>query len=125
MRRLLYLLYARRLAREIEQRPMPRHIGIILDGNRRHGRQIGITEPRELYEIGARKLDEVLDWCVEFRIRATTLWVFSPENFRRPTAEVSGILAAVEAKLLALACDPTIHQQRVRVRTIGRLYLLP
>ncbi len=125
MWRLLYSLYGRLLARHIRRSPLPRHIGIILDGNRRHGRKIGVTEPREIYDIGARKLDDVLDWCVEFAIPAVTLWVLSAENFSRPAEEVSGILAAVEAKLYALARDPVIHRQRVRVRAIGRLPLLP
>jgi short-chain Z-isoprenyl diphosphate synthase len=125
MMRLLYYLYLRRLARDVARGPRPRHIGIILDGNRRHGRRIGVTTPRELYEIGARKLDDVLDWCVEFAIPAVTLWVFSTENFRRPAREVSGILAAIEEKLAALARDPVIHRRRVRVRAIGRLCLLP
>jgi short-chain Z-isoprenyl diphosphate synthase len=125
MWRLLYSVYGKRLARDIRRAALPRHIGIILDGNRRHGRRIGVTEPRELYEIGARKLDDVLDWCVEFAIPAVTLWVFSAENFSRPAEEVSGILAAIERKLGALARDPVIHRQRVRVRAIGRLQLLP
>ncbi|HLY45350.1 MAG TPA: polyprenyl diphosphate synthase [Stellaceae bacterium] len=125
MQRLLYYLYGRRLARDIAREPLPRHIGIILDGNRRHGRRIGVTEPREVYDIGAGKLDDVLDWCVEFDIPAVTLWVFSTENFSRPAVEVSGILAAIEAKLAALARDPVIHRRRVRVRAIGRLCLLP
>ncbi|HVB14911.1 MAG TPA: polyprenyl diphosphate synthase [Stellaceae bacterium] len=125
MWRLLYYLYGRRLARDIGRGPLPRHIGIILDGNRRHGRQIGVTEPREIYDIGASKLDDVLDWCVEFAIPAVTLWVLSTENFSRPAEEVSGILAAVEAKLAALARDPVIHRRRVRVRAIGQLCLLP
>jgi short-chain Z-isoprenyl diphosphate synthase len=125
MRALLYSLYGRRLARHIRRSPLPRHIGVILDGNRRHGRRIGVTEPREIYDIGAQKLDDMLEWCVEFAIPAVTLWVFSAENFSRPAEEVSGILAAVEAKLYALARDPVIHRQRVRVRAIGRLALLP
>ncbi len=125
MQALLYFLYARRLAREIAKGPVPRHVGIILDGNRRHGRSRGITEPREMYDLGAEKLDEVLDWCAELEIPAVTLWVFSTDNFRRPAAEVSGILAAIAAKLAALAQDPAIHSRRVHVRAIGRLDMLP
>jgi len=125
MFRLLYYLYARRLIREVSRRPTPRHVGIILDGNRRHGRSLGITEPRELYDIGANKLDDVLEWCAELGIPTVTLWVFSTDNFRRPAAEVSGILASIEAKLSALACDPAIHRRRVRVRAIGCLAMLP
>ena len=52
MFRLLYYLYARRLVRDVCSRPTPRHIGIILDGNRRHGRSRGIIEPKELKKIG-------------------------------------------------------------------------
>ncbi len=125
MFRLLYYLYARRLVREVRSRPTPRHVGIILDGNRRHGRSLGITEPRELYDLGANKLDEVLEWCADLGIPTVTLWVFSTDNFQRPAAEVSGILASIEAKLTALACDPAIHRRRVRVRAIGCLSLLP
>ena len=125
MFRLLYYLYARRLLGEVRTRPRPHHIGIILDGNRRHGRSLGITEPRELYGLGADKLDEVLDWCVELGIATVTLWVFSTDNFQRPPEEVSGILASIEAKLKALACDPVIHRRRVRVRAIGCRAMLP
>src|SRR5215831_3849972 len=125
MLRLLYYVYARRLARDVKRRAMPCHVGIILDGNRRHGRSLGITEPRELYDLGAEKLDDVLDWCAEFGIPTVTLWVFSTDNFQRPPAEVSGILGSIEAKLTALACDPAIHRRRVRVRAIGSLAMLP
>ena len=122
--RFLYYLYARRLLRDVRACPRPRHIGIILDGNRRHGRSHGISEPREVYDLGAGKLDEVLDWCIELAIPAVTLWVLSTDNLRRPAAEVCGILGAVEAKLNALARDPAIHRRRVRIRAIGRLDLL-
>jgi len=125
MFRLLYYLYARRLVRDVKSGPTPGHIGIILDGNRRHGRSLGITEPRELYDLGANKLDEVLDWCVELGITTVTLWVFSTDNFRRPAAEVSGILGSVAAKLKTLAADPAIHRRRVRVRAIGCRTMLP
>ena len=125
MLRLIYYLYARMLVRGLRQHRRPRHIGIILDGNRRHGRAVGVTEPRAVYDLGAGKLDEVLEWCVELAIPTVSLWVFSTENFRRPAAEVSGILASVEAKLTALAADPAIHRRRVRVRAIGCLEMLP
>jgi short-chain Z-isoprenyl diphosphate synthase len=125
MLRLLYYLYARRLAREVARRPAPRHVGIILDGNRRHGRALGLTDSREVYDLGAGKLDEVLDWCAELAIPTVTLWVLSTDNFRRPASEVSGILAAIAKKLDALARDPAIHRRRVRVRAIGCLEMLP
>ncbi len=89
MRRLLYYLYERRLLHQVLAPPMPRHVGIILDGNRRFAKQRGLTEPREIYGLGAQKLDDVLNWCDELRIPAVTLWVCSTENLRRAPEEVS------------------------------------
>jgi undecaprenyl diphosphate synthase len=121
----LYWLYERRLRGQIEARTMPRHVGIILDGNRRHGRQRGLNDPLEIYQRGADKLDDVLEWCAELGIPAVTLWVFSTENVKRPPIEVSGILAAIEAKVAALAVHPFMHKKRVRLQAIGKLGILP
>lgn len=121
----LYRLYERWLLRQVLELPIPGHIGIILDGNRRYGESRGICEPREIYSWGARKLDDVLNWCGELTVPAVTLCVFSTDNLERPVDHVTGILSAIEAKVRALAHDPQIHHQRVRVQAIGRLELLP
>jgi short-chain Z-isoprenyl diphosphate synthase len=125
MRWLLYSLYERHLLRVISGLPMPQHVGIILDGNRRYAKERGLTEARDIYGLGARKLDAVLEWCDELRIPAVTLWVCSTENLRRSREEVSGILAAIEEKLGTLTIDPAIHRRRIRVRAAGKLGLLP
>jgi short-chain Z-isoprenyl diphosphate synthase len=121
----LYELYEERLARQVSARPPPRHVGIILDGNRRFARREGLPHAREAYRLGADKLDDVIEWCVGLGIPAVTLWVCSTDNFDRPADQVAGILAAVEKKLRAVARDPQVHRHRVRVRAIGRLDLLP
>jgi len=123
--RALYHAYERRLLREILQRPLPRHVGIILDGNRRHGRSLGLTDYRTIYRPAVQKLDDLLDRCAELAVPAVTLWVFSRDNMQRPPEEVAGIFAAIEAKMAALAIDPQIHRRRVRVRVIGDLKLVP
>jgi len=125
MLRLLYWLYESRLRRQICAHPPPRHVGIILDGNRRYARKHGLADPSAAYDLGAEKLDDVLAWCFDLGIPAVTLWVCSIDNLNRPEAEVSGILAAVKAKIAALAKDPAIHHGRVRVKAVGRLDLLP
>src|SRR6185437_14929876 len=100
---LLYRLYERRLEREVQSGgPGPQHIALILDGNRRHGERHGLTDPNTIYALGARKLDEVLDWCAALSVPAVTLWVLSTDNFGRPIEQVSGILEAIGAKLRAL-----------------------
>ena len=125
IRRILYRLYESRLLREVQAGPSPRHIGIILDGNRRHAREQGLRDFRAIYARGAGKLDEVLDWCAELGVSAVTLWVCSTDNLARPAEELSGILGAIEGKMNALAADPRIHALGVRVNAIGRLDLLP
>ena len=120
-----YARYEVRLLSEVRARPVPRHVGIILDGNRRHARDHGLRDFRRIYEMGAGKLDEVLDWCAALGVGAVTLWVCSTDNMARPAEEVSGILAAIEAKMLGLAADPRLHRLGVRVQAIGRVDLLP
>jgi len=121
----IYALYSRRLLAQVMQRPPPRHVGIILDGNRRFGRLSGLSDPIQVYSHGARKLDDLLDWCGELSIPAVTLWVCSTDNLERQPHEVAGILGALETKLHSLASDPQIHRRRVHVQAIGRLELLP
>ena len=121
----IYALYGRRLLEQVMQRPPPRHVGIILDGNRRFGRLSGLVDPVQVYAQGAQKLDDLLNWCGELSIPAVTLWVCSTDNLERHPYEVAGILGALELKLRALVSDPRIHSRRVRVQAIGRLDVLP
>jgi short-chain Z-isoprenyl diphosphate synthase len=121
----LYALYSRRLLAQVMLRQPPRHVGIILDGNRRFGRLSGMVDPMQVYAKGAQKLDDLLDWCGELSIPAVTLWVCSTDNLAREPHQVAGILGALETKLRSLVDDPQIHRRRVRVQAIGRLDLLP
>jgi short-chain Z-isoprenyl diphosphate synthase len=123
--RAIYRLYEWRLRREVRGGAMPHHVGIILDGNRRYGELYGINDTRTVYGLGADKLDELLDWCGELGIPAVTLWAFSTDNQRRAPSEVSGILAAIEGKLLLLAEAAQTGRRQVRVRVVGRTAELP
>jgi short-chain Z-isoprenyl diphosphate synthase len=125
MRTFLYYLYGRRLLQQVRGRDVPRHLGIILDGNRRYALERGVPDLREAYALGAEKLDEVLEWCAEIGIRAVSLWVFSTDNFDRPPTEISGILSAVESKLARLAQHPRSRRLGLRIRAVGKLDLLP
>ena len=96
---ILYRLYERRLLAEIRRQPLPRHIGLILDGNRRFARQLGLTEIIQGHERGAAKLEEALEWCVELGIRMVTMWILSTENLMRPPEEIEGLLSLIERKM--------------------------
>jgi len=121
----IYALYEQRLARQVARRPPPRHIGLVLDGNRRYALREGLVHPGHAYRLGAQKLDQVIEWCMEQSIPAVTLWVCSTENLARPPDQVAGLMAAVEEKMRALAKDRHVHNHRIRVRAIGRLEQLP
>ena len=75
----VYWVYEHWLLRQLQQGPMPRHVGIILDGNRRHARRRGVGDPREIYQFGANKLDDALDWCAELGI-ASRCWQMMEQN---------------------------------------------
>ena len=91
---------------------MPAHIGIILDGNRRHGDRRGIEDPHAIYSLGARKIDEVLSWCAAVGIPAVALRVLSTEYPDGPVDRVSGFIAASAygrlANSIAREATPTI-----------------
>jgi short-chain Z-isoprenyl diphosphate synthase len=120
----VYRIYERKLAGQVMAAPKPRHVGIILDGNRRHARANGLNAD-ETYRQGAAKLDEILAWSAELGIPLVTLWVFSPDNLTRPEAEIGSIFGALEAKMRQMVDDPHIHSGGVRVTAIGRRETLP
>jgi short-chain Z-isoprenyl diphosphate synthase len=98
-----YAVCAEGLFRACLRRPVPIHLGLILDGNRRHALARDVTNHRRIYADGAGKLGEVLGWCASLGVRAVTLWVCSTDNLGRPVGELSDMLAAIGSKMRALA----------------------
>ncbi|OGB91997.1 MAG: UDP pyrophosphate synthase [candidate division NC10 bacterium RIFCSPLOWO2_12_FULL_66_18] len=122
---ILYRLYERRLLAELRGAPLPRHIGLILDGDRRFARRRGLRDVLQGHERGAAKLEEALDWFEELGIRMVTIWFLSTENLTRPQEELERLLSLIERKMREAAVDPKIHRRQVRIRAIGQLDLLP
>lgn len=115
----LYWYYERRLLKEVRRGPMPRHLGLILDGNRRYARALGLS-PTKGHEFGVQKAYEVLEWCLELGIRTVTVWVFSTDNFQRPKEEVDTLMRLFVEEARKMADDHRIHAHQVQVRVIGR-----
>ncbi len=124
-RRILYHLYERRLQKEIEAGQLPKHVGLILDGNRRYARSLGFMDILEGHRLGAKKLEDVLTWCEELGIRMVTIWILSTENLQRPPDEVAGLVSLIENRLRDAARDPKTHTKRMRIRAIGKQEILP
>lgn len=119
-RRLAERIYARRLDHWVRTGPLPHHVGVILDGNRRWARAMGYTDTAEGHRRGAAKIDDLLAWCVELDIPIVTLWLLSTENLSRDPEEVGALLEIVEDKVRDLAAD-----QDWRIRALGAIELLP
>ncbi len=120
-----YDAYERWLEAQAATWRRPRHIGIIMDGNRRFARALGADSVAMGHERGADKLREMLDWCFEHEIPVVTVWGFSLDNFSRDSAEVQQLFELFEKKTLEMVDSPDLHDNHVRVRFIGRRDLLP
>lgn len=104
----------------------PQHLGVILDGNRRLARRL-MKQPWKGHEWGAEKVKEFLEWCRELGIKYVTMYSLSVQNiFNRPKRELDYIFKIFKREALALLePDHDVHKYGIRVKAIGRLYLLP
>jgi short-chain Z-isoprenyl diphosphate synthase len=121
LRDVVYGVYERRLVRALGEAPRPRHVGVILDGNRRWARAAGADDVSTGHRRGADKIDELLAWCTEAGVEVVTLWLLSTDNLARPQAELSGLLAIIEETVRGLAAP----ERPWRVHPVGSLDLLP
>lgn len=120
--RLVYGLYARRLRRQVLGGNLPRHVGIIMDGNRRWARQMGMANPNLGHKYGADHVDEVLGWCESLGIQHVTVFVCSTENLlNREEAEVAYLMEVIEH----VVTDKLSKQPTWRVHIAGNLDVLP
>ncbi len=125
VRRFLYFVYERLLSKEVGKGPVPTHVGLILDGNRRYAREMGFEDLADGHREGARKLDEVLAWCAELGIKIITVWVLSPDNIQRKKDEVDGLFRVIKDKMEELARNEVIRKNRYRIMTSGNLEMVP
>jgi len=125
LRDVVYRVYERRLEAEVQAQTLPRHVGVILDGNRRYARERGMADPNEGHLAGARKIDEFLDWCWELEIPYVSLWLLSTDNLDRDSDEVAGLLGIIEDTVTRIATHPKAAERGLRVTAAGALDLLP
>jgi short-chain Z-isoprenyl diphosphate synthase len=123
MKDLLYRLYARRLRARLDPAAIPRHVAIVMDGNRRWARQMGYANPSIGHRYGAEHVDEVLDWCAQLGIPHVTVYVCSSDNLRkRDSDEVSHLMAMIEEVVAERLRRP---EGQWRLHVAGRLDDLP
>ena len=103
---------------------VPRHIGIILDGNRRFARKLNL-DPWKGHEWGEKKVGKLLEWCNEYKVEELTLYTFSMQNFNRPKKEFEYILNLFRKGAKRLLKDKRLYEYDIKVKFIGRIQLFP
>jgi undecaprenyl diphosphate synthase len=101
---------------------IPKHVGIIMDGNGRWAKQRGLKRTMG-HEKGAKVAEDVIQWASDMGIRYLTLYSFSTENWKRPKEEVS-FLFSLMVRYLESRLNKII-KENVRVRFTGRIEELP
>ena len=121
----LYKIYEWYISRGLNPEKMPKHIALIMDGNRRFSKLQGNIDVVKGHEIGVDTLEKVLDWSIELGIEIITAYAFSTENFNRPQHEVEGLMKLFVVNFKRLVTHEKIHKNEVRVKVVGRTELLP
>jgi len=119
LRDLLLGAYERRLAASLRQQKVPRHVGVMLDGNRRWAKANGANTAQG-HQAGADNISPLLGWCEEAGVEVVTLWLLSTDNLNRPAEELKPLLAIIEHVVSDLAAS-----RRWQLNPVGALDLLP
>ncbi len=119
----LYALYTRRLRRQVLAGQLPAHIGLIMDGNRRWAREVGLADASLGHKAGAEHAEQVLSWCEGVGIKNVTVFICSTENLRRRgESEVAYLMRVIEEVIAARLARP---EARWQVHVAGMLDVLP
>ncbi|WP_028928985.1 isoprenyl transferase [Pseudonocardia asaccharolytica] len=121
MRDLLYSVYERGLRRRLEGATRPRHVALMLDGNRRWARDSGLIDVNDGHRAGAAKIADLLEWCRAADVEVVTLFLLSTDNLSRAADELEPLLEII-ADVVDELSGPTRPWQ---LRVVGALELLP
>ena len=102
---------------------IPKHIGIILDGNRRFAKRV-MMKPWLGHDLGAGKVEKLIEWSIEYKIKELTLYILSVQNFTsRPKKELNYLFKLFKRELEDLIDNKKISEYKIRINFIGRLNL--
>mgnify|MGYP001214795970 CR=1 FL=1 len=114
-----YRVYEAYLRRQMPESTIVRHLGVILDGNRRWGAS-STVDFSSAYRAGGRKIISLVDWCEESSVDYVTVWILSTDNLSRADAELTPIYQAISETL-----DQLRQRPNTRIVHIGALDQLP
>ncbi len=121
MRNLIYRIYERSLERGLVPQDLPRHVGVILDGNRRWAERQGGAKASHGHAVGAKKTLEFLGWCNDLGIKVVTLYLLSTDNLKGRESEELGELQDIIAGLAADIASLGTY----KIRMVGDKSALP
>jgi tritrans,polycis-undecaprenyl-diphosphate synthase [geranylgeranyl-diphosphate specific] len=119
-----YQAYEKKLIREVLAGPVPKHLAIIMDGNRRFAEELGLSSA-DGHERGREKLEEVLEWCMDLDIRILTVYAFSTENLDRDDGELDDLMSLFAKNFRRVGDDKRVHENQIRIRVLGQTERLP
>ena len=122
LRSFLEPVYERVLA--LQCTTVPKHVAIIMDGNRRYARDRG-ADTAVGHRAGADTTERLLGWACDLGVEHITLYAFSTENFNRDPEELGELFGLFREKFLATVADERVHRYGIRVRMVGDRSLLP
>ncbi len=125
LKKIIYKIYEKNLENQIKRGPLPKHLAIIMDGNRRFARKYNMPTFFG-HKLGAEKLIEVLRWCYDLGIKIVTVYALSLENYyKRNKNELNNLFMLFSEYAKKYLHNKDIHKNKVRIKFIGKLNLLP
>lgn len=103
---------------------IPKHVGIIIDGNRRFAKRL-MMKPWKGHEWGAKKVGKLFEWCKELDIKELTVYAFSMQNFNRPKEEFDYLMKVFLEFFTNDEYISKVHENKIRITFIGRIHLFP
>ncbi len=103
---------------------IPKSISIILDGNRRYAKKLGLQSLKG-HEFGLKKLENLFRWCQELGVKELTLYTFSTENFNRTKREVDYLFNLFRNEVEKINKEKGIFKEGIRFNFIGRIDMFP
>jgi len=120
-----YRLYERRLAADLRHAALPRHVAVILDGNRRYAKKAGLDSVVEGHRRGAEKIHELLDWCDDLGIGFVTIWLLSTDNLAREEHEIRSLSQIISDTVRRMASEAPSRRGGMAITAVGDLDAVP
>jgi short-chain Z-isoprenyl diphosphate synthase len=121
IRSAVYGVYERRLRAQLAGQRPPVHVAVMLDGNRRWAKAMGLDDVNHGHRVGASHIGDLVEWCREAGVQHITLFLLSTDNLSRPRAELDPLLRIIEG----VAEELSAPGLKWRVTAVGALDLLP